>query len=325
MGFRNDWNVITQFAAFPCAEPNPIIIAVTLLPAAVPALLEYISFGCRDIMKFKLGKGAPCGRALAANLFKAVPPKYVDDLNRILKWEHRFSVAGQIFMIADLEAETIARWTTMAYQLSGCSYALAGAFWQWEYDSPFSLRAGVATVVGGRIINETGTPGISHPTGANAPAGWHTQIEFQVTAIPVFGGQPVSVDIWVREGGAIGFDFPANHYPPGYPGTSQTAHYLTQAQNGKNLGVQQYTMYARSSVDAVCSEMSGSANCTPYSQTEAFLKPLSCLQGGFPEHIDDPQGTNRRARQPNLIAAVTKAIAGGVQRGPPGGKPRSKK
>lgn len=325
MGFSNSWNIIKQFAAFPCAEPDPVIIALTFLPAVAPALLEYVSFGCRDIMKFKLGKGAPCGRALAANLKKAVPPKTMDNLNKVLKWEHRFSVAGQIFLIADLEAETIARWTTMAYQLSGCPSALAGAFWQWEWDSPAGLIANVPSAVGGRIINETGTPGISHPTGANAPADWHTQIEFQVTAIPVFGGQPISVDVWVREGGAIGFDFTANHYPPGYPGAGKTAHYLMQAQNGKIVGVQQYTMYARSDVDCIITEMSGSASCTPYSPLDAFLKPLSCLQGGFPEHLEDPRGTNRRSKQPNLIQKVTGAIAGGVQRGPPGGKPRSKK
>lgn len=325
MSFKTDWNLIKQFAAFPCAEPDPIIIAITFLPAVAPALLEYVSFGCRDILKFKLGKGAPCGRALAANLKKAVPPKTMDNLNKILKWEHRFSVAGQIFLIADLEADTIARWTTLAYQLSGCPSALAGAFWQYEWDSPGGLQADVATPVGGRIINETGTPGIAQPTGAVAPGDWHTQIEFQVTAVPVFGGTPISVDTWVREGGLHGFDFPANHYPPGYPGESKTGHYLATAQNGKPFSPQQYTMYARSSVDAIVTEMSGSASCTPYSPMDAFLKPLSCLQGGFPEHIDDPQGTNRRGKQPNLIGAVTKAIAGGVQRGPPGGKPRSKK
>lgn len=325
MSFKNNWNIMTQFAAFPCAQPSPIIIAITLIPAIAPALLEWISFGCRDILKFRLGKGVPCGRAMKLQVMNAVPPSLTDVVTHLLKWEHHFSQAGQLFLLADLTGDTLGRWTTLAYQMSGCPDALEGAYWSVEFDAPQALNPGRPHAIGGRIIDERGNPGIAWPTGAIVPEGWYFTAHWQVEARSLPAGGQVSLDTWLTQTGGGGFDYPSNHYPPGRPGASVTAHYLAQIQNHKRPGPTFYSYTAMSQEFALTTGFKATCQCTPFPPYEEFLSPLSCLQGGFPEHIDDPAGRNPARNRPSIIGSLLGDQQPPRSRGRPGGKPRSRR
>lgn len=316
---------MTQFAAFPCAQPSPLITAVTLVPAVAPALLEWVSFGCRDILKFRLGKSVPCGRAMKAQVAKAIPPTFVDAVSHLLKWEHRFSFAGQMFLLADLASDTLARWTTLSYQLSGCPDALDGTYWQWQGGGGEALPANVAVPVGGGIINEVGRPGIAFPNGALCPAGWWFSCNFQVTARTLFSGLPLGLAAWLAERDFTVYDFPANKYPPGYPNQDRTAHYTITTQNNNSHGPKHYTCMAMSTELGLTTDFQGTASCTPFPPYKQFLSPLSCLRDFSIEHPENPAGRNPKTKTPTTIDKWLKGLNPTPVRGPPGGKPRSKK
>ncbi len=319
-----NWNTMKTLAAFPCAEPDPIIIALTFLPAVAPALLEYVSFGCRDIMKFRLGKGTPCGRQMRLGVQAAIPPKYSSTVNNLLKWEHRFSVAGQIFLIADLVGDTLARWDTLAYQLSGCPDALNIKTWDTKPRGFGALVAGHPTPVGGFVDNERGPLGIAWPTGAIVPEGWYWQTHFSLEVRPFLGGQPPTLTTWIHAHGGGGYDFPGNQFTPGYPGLAKTGHYDMTTHNSAGGGSQQYTYMAMTDTDAVGFNFNATSQCSPFPPASFSMNPLGCLRDLEITNVPDPAGNNRRAYYPLVIDKLIKAGGGTPIHGPPRGKPREK-
>lgn len=325
MGFGNTWNLSKQFAAFPCAQPDPVIIALTFIPAVAPALLEYASLSCRDIIKARLGHQAPCGRALKGPLVKATPPSWVSLGEKLMKFEAAISRAGNYWLIADLISDTLARWTTEAYRLSGCPDAFEGAAWQYDPFTPELLVPNKPTPIAGIVKNETGQPGIAWTTGAICPRGWYVSLEFTAKARALFDTREVGITAWVERKGGIPYDFPAVRTSSGYFLTSKDAHYHLYTQAPDEAGPWEYTMYVMSDEHALAWITSGTGQATPFPQDGWGLEPLSCVTNLAQSHVDDPAGRNRPSRNPTIKGVGIPLPLPKPVRGRPGGLPRSKK
>lgn len=317
-----NWNVLKSLAAFPCAEPSPLIFAATFLPAVAPALIEYASFGCRDIMKFRLGKGTPCGRKMAAQVAKAIPPQWTDAVSKTMKFEARFSLAGQIFLIADLVGDTLARWDTLAYQMSGCPNANNITTYDLVWQHATAILPNVPTPVGGAIVNVHGNPLLTWPNGALVPPGWYMQASFELEARSLFSQQSIQLLTWISQEGGGGYDFPANKYPRGSPGQNKTGHYYMTTQNTHSSGNALYVFRAMSDITAVVTEFKASINISEFPPSDWSLSPLGCLRDLNIEHVENPTGNNRRARYPGLVEKAIGAVLPKPVHGPPKGKPR---
>ena len=325
MGFLSTYNTVTKFAAFPCAEPSPFIIAITLIPAITPALMEWVSFGCRDIMKFRLGKGAPCGRMMKAQVAKAIPPSFVSTVDKLLKFESKFSQAGQMFLLADLASDTIQRWTTLAYQWSGCPDANNYTSWDIKYSAPNALDSNVPTIIGGAIHNLKGNPAYALPTGASVPPGWYFQVHFRVQAWAIFSHQGVNLTTWLRRENLGAYDFEANRYPAGYALVPTTGQITMTTQNTATVGHAVYSMIAMSQELALTTELEASCSVSEFPPVDYSLSPLGCLSNIGVEHVDDPLNRNPKSRYPGVVARFIGEHLPTPARGPPGGRPRSKK
>lgn len=325
MSFSNTYNLVKQFAAFPCAEPDPFIIAITFLPAVAPALLEWATFSCRDVLKFRLGRDTPCGRALKGGVIKAIPPALQNTALNLLKFEGRFSLAGQLWLLADLTSDTIARWTTLSYQLSGCPDALNIASWNIDYLSPEGLLPGVPSVIGGRVTNEKNALGIAWPTGAIVPAGWYASGYFELDVRPIFGDAVTGLNTWIRRQDFNDYDFAANRVAPGYRGQGAKGIYHLEVQNTDMNAPHQLTMMASTDAWCLTTGLKSYWMAAPFPLTTSIIKPLSCLDGLFNSHLEDPAGQNQKGRRPTLIPRWLAPDIAKPVRGPPGGKPRSKK
>lgn len=325
MSFSNTYNLVEKFAAFPCAEPDGLILAFTFLPAAAPAMLEWITFSCRDVVKFRLGRDTPCGRALKGNVFKAIPPKYVNAAQKLLMFEGKFSFAGQMWLLADLASDTIARWTTLSYQISGCPDALNIASWDIEYLSPEGLLPGVPSVISGRVVNDRNALGKAWPSGAIVPPGWYASGYFELDVRPVFGDAVTGLSTWIRREDFHSYDYAANHVAPGYRGQGAKSVYHLEVQNTDMHNPHQLVMMAMTDAWCLTTGLKASWMAAPFPLTSSMIRPLSCLDGLFNSHIEDPAGQNQRGRRPTLIPRWLGPDVAKPVRGPPGGKPRSKK
>lgn len=324
MSFQRQANVVQQIMAFPCANPSPIIWAAVFLPAITPSLLEYISFGCRDILKLRLGREAPCGRMLKAQVQKAIPPAWQSTTKTLLKWEARFSLAGQIWMIADLASKADVRWTSLAYRMAGCPYLNQGASWNYEFSVPKALEAFKPTPIGGFVTDYMGDPGLSWPTGAIVPKDWYCSIHFSVTAQTLIGGRPVGLSTWIRAEGPDAYDYDANTFPKPYPGFSSRAEYALTLRNQFRNSPRQYTMMAMSDELALTTSMSGSAAVSPVDPVNDAISPLSCFRQLVSSRTPDPAGANRKPKNQPFIFDPFLPEPRTRPRGPPEGLPRPK-
>lgn len=325
MGFLKTWNIATQLAAFPCAEPNPVIFALTFGPAVAPALLEWASFGCRDIMKFRLGKGVPCGRALKGQVAKAIPPKWVDLVGKAMKFEHAFSYAGQMFLLADLASDTIARWNTLAYQMSGCPDANNYTSWDVSPGAPSTILPNTPTPVGGLITNENNPIGVAWPTGAIVPADWHFTLNFEIQAHAIFTGERLQVRTWIRKEGPGGYDFAANQYDNPYAAFLQRRFtYTLESQNPRSVATQ-YTFIVETDKLAIVSGLEGHGQASSIPIADWSLNPLNCIKELGASRVENPAGRNRQPKFPGVVGRFVGQNAPKPVRGPPGGMPRSKK
>jgi hypothetical protein len=319
-----NWNVLTSLAAFPCAEPSPLIFAATFIPAVAPALLEYATFGCRDVLKFRLGRGTPCGRKMAAQVVKAIPPAFADGVGKLLKFEARFSLAGQIFMIADLVGDTLARWDTLAYQMSGCPDANNITTYDLVYSHAIAVLPNIPTAIGGAITNVHGDSRLTWPNGCIVPPGWYAQMSYELEAQPLFAETNSSLQMWIRDESASGYDFPATKYPAGYPGQSKTGQLTQTIQNSVGNRSKFYSFQAMATATMITTDFKASVQISEFPPTDWSLNALGCLRNLDVEHVPDPLGTNRKANYPTLVDKAFRAVLPKPVHGPPGGKPRKK-
>lgn len=324
MSFSHAWNVLKTLDAFPCAQPNPIIIALTFVPAAAPALFEYAGMTCRDILKAKLGRQAPCGRQLHLKAIKAIPPSAVGVAKTLLKFEAAASRLGNAFLIADLASDTVARWTTLAYQLNGCPDALVGTTWQGEWNAPGTLLPNVPTIIGGSVTHESGTPGVAWPTGCVLPAKWYYSGEFKVEARSLHTGFPVGLQTWVHRVGVSGYDFPADETPAGLPGANVASHTYLKTQNDDEHAPHNYVYMAMSSETAQIVNFTATGQASPIEPNNWALSMLSCFNDLTHKTIKNPAGRNKVSSFPPGTPKFISSAVPRAARGAPGGKPRTK-
>lgn len=323
MSWESNSNFVNQVMAFPCAKPNPIIIALTFLPAVLPALLDYAGMTCRDIMKARLGHQAPCGRMLHGQFAKAIPPELKGFTGTLLKFEAALSRIGNYWLIADLISDTAARWTSLAYKLSGCPDIFEGAAWQIRPGAPQALLAGVPTILGGLIRDEVGQPGIAWPTGAVVPAKWYFSSEFSAKAKAFREDRPVEITIYLHQGGTHPYDFPGHHTPPTYGWMELSAHDYQEAHNQDEHNPTQYTYMGIADETCLMYEFTATCQATPFPQIGFGLEPLACFKDLTNPLRIDPAGRNYHAKLPTAVAKFVKDYAPAPRRGPPKGKPRT--
>lgn len=325
MSFKDAWNVATALQAYPCASPSPIIWAATLAPAIAPALLEWFTFGCRDVMKFRLGRGVPCGRAMKGQVINALPPSFRGLGGTLLKFEAKFSFAGQMFLLADLLTDSDARWMTLAYQMSGCPDANDSASWDIESSGGNTLSPGVAHNVGGVVLNYRGRPGCSWPDGAIVPPGWHLQASFQIETRPLFGGTGKGLTTWLRATEGGGYDFPGIHYTPGYLGHGFKSANSMTTQNPEGHGSRHYQMMAMADDYQQVESVKGNFTASQLPPLDWTINPLGCLKNLNAETVENPAGNNKSRSRPTLADKALGNVLPKPLRGTPKGKPRAKK
>lgn len=324
MSMIRDYNYIEKVLAFPCATPDPILWFVTFLPAAAPALIDFISYGCRDLVKFKAGIGQPCGRLFKANAVKMYGPQFVDTLHNAIKFTRPLESALFWWFVADLIADTAARWTSLAYQLNGCRELEEETHWQNAFAGPGLLPAGVPVPVSSLIIGEQGKPGIAWPTGAVVPPGWYVQGSFELQARSFGTPQQISPMCWIREEGPHPYDFPAKQYPPGKPGGTTRMSYQLQTQVPDRPRPTQLTMMAMSDVRAISTDMSGTWTASETPVLSWAMSPLGCLRDLTINDVEDPVGQNTTRKLGSSLVNLLPPSLQAVRRGPPGGLPRKK-
>lgn len=310
MSMTRNYNFIKEIAAFPCAQPNPIIWFVTFAPAVAPALIEFISYGCRDIVKFRAGVGTPCGRLLKGAARAGWSPQALNAARTFFKFSLPLERALFWWFVADLASDTAARWTSLAYQLSGCDPAKEGASWEYDGAPPGTLLPDDPTIVAGFLRNVQGRPGVAWPTGALCPAGWYLQLAFTVTLKPFLMDGQITPHTWLHSNLGTGYDFPAQSYPKGYPGQSISLSYVMQTKNPSDTGPTLFTMYAMTDRMAQITNLTGAGHASPLPVLDWSLSPLGCLRDLGIADTPNPAGRNPPAsRQPTIFDPFLPSIS----------------
>lgn len=309
--------------AYPCAKPNPIIYIGTFLPAVAPALIDFISYGCRDIVKFKAGRGSPCGRLFKALSAKAYGPANADMLHNTLKFTLPLEKLLFWWFVADLASDTLARWDTLAYQMSGCPDALQQASFQHHWIPQGATGANNPHPVIGNVTDYTGVPNLATNSGCIVPAGWYWQGSFDVTVHPVFSGYNSGLRQWLAVSGPGAFDYAANDYRPGYDGQSVGGMYSLSGQNTNNRFTRTVSMWIETDQQCFIDDVKAYWTVSQTPIADWALSPLSCLRDLTTGRKEDPAGRNRRGNQPTIFDGwLPKIPKPNLDRGPPGGKPR---
>lgn len=325
MGILSNWNYMKQIEAYPCAAPSPLIYMITLAPAVTPALVDFISWGCRDIVKFKAGVGQPCGRMFKATAKKAFGPDIVDNAHKLLRWSRPVEAGLFWWFVIDLASDSLARWDSLAYQMSGCDLPNDTASWDLKWIPQGAMSANVPKPIIGDVVNLHGVPGYSATFGAVVPSGYYWQGSFTVRAHPLFSTTASNLAVWIRTANIGGFDYTANVYPRGYPGAQKSGHYSMSGQARDNGTTTLVQMWAMSDTHSIIDDVDGHFIVSKLPILDWALSPLSCFKDRSHEEAKDPAGRNKRGNQPTTIPPFERGPGfRGLPRGPTGGKPRSK-
>lgn len=325
MGLQDGYNFATQVDFYPCASPNPLIWMATFAPAVAPAFLDFISFGCRDILKFRAGIGLPCGRAMKAQVTKSIPPSLVSTVGNLMKFEHAFSTIGFWGLVVDLATDTTMRWLTLAYQFNGCTLFADDAHWQYSATAAHAVLPNVEYNIAGNVTNLQGNPLWARPEGALVPEGFYFQGNFSAEGQSLISGARIGMKTWIRKVDHGTYDYPANVYSPGYPDQNAVGHYMFSSHQPQRGHPAQYQMMIMVDQLALVWIKDGAMAVTNTPPVNWALSPLSCLRDLTVGRQDNPAGRNRSSPQNILSKALNAALPKLPRRGPPGGMPRSKK
>lgn len=120
MGVIDNLGYIKTAAAFPCANPDPILIAEAGLKAIGPVLLNAASFGCNDIVKMRAGISPWHSRGIRALVEGAIPPSEKDTAGKLLKFTIPIQKALFFWFVVDLTVDFFARWHSQVFRLGAC-------------------------------------------------------------------------------------------------------------------------------------------------------------------------------------------------------------
>lgn len=325
MGILSNWNYMAQIEAYPCAAPGALIYITTLAPAVTPALVDFVSWGCRDIVKFKAGVGQPCGRMFKAAAKKTFGPDLVDNAHKLLRFTRPVEAGLFWWFVIDLASDSLARWDSLAYQMSGCDLPDDTASWDHSWIPQGGMSANVPKPIIGNVVNHHGKEGYAASFGAVVPSGYYWQGSFTVRAHPLFSTVASNLSVWVRTVRIAGFDYTANTYPAGYPGAQKSGHYSISGQ-AKDVGLTTLVqMWAMSDQHSIIDDVEGHWTVSRLPILDWTLNPLSCFKDHSATQTPDVAGRNKRG---SFASAVPPGERGpgfrALPRGPTGGKPRSK-
>jgi hypothetical protein len=325
MGLLQTQNFLTDLSAYGCADPGITIWAATFIPAVAPAIVEFVSFGCRDIIKFRAGVGAPCGRMIKADVKKALTPKLFKAAGNMMKFDRVASEGGFWFMIIDLASDSIMRWNTLAYRYADCPIAGEQASWGYEPFFEDVLFAGVPKPLAGRIVDYQGEFGHATITGAVCPTSWHFQANFSTDWRPFPGHPPGNVTLWIQASGNGNYDFPGKQFGWDHYGwqNGEGAYGLKNQAHGTRSTA--YTMYALAEQQTIISGAYGNMSVSKLDPMNVYLSPLNCWRGTENPDVPDPAGRNRKKKPANMLSPIFNPVTPKPVRGRPGGMPRSKK
>lgn len=308
--------------AYPCAKPDPVIWFVTFTPAVIPAIVDFISYGCRDITKFKAGIGSPCGRLFKAAGAKTFGPAFQDPSKNLLKFTLPIEKALFWWFVADLAADTLARWTSLAFQLNGCNLPNEAATFQHTEIFQGAFNPNSPKPIIGNVTNYQGVPGLATSGGCRVPPGWYWQGSFTAKVHAIFTTVGTSIQTWINTGTGSGYDLPSNGHPPGYPGQAMSVGYTASGQNPDLLNHRTVSMWGMTDQLAILDSLEANWTVSKTPPLDWSLSPLSCFRDLTVQRTPDPAGRNRRGRQPTIIDPFLPAPAPVPRRGPPKGKPR---
>jgi len=278
MGLQDGYNFATQVSAYPCADPSPIIWAASFGPAIAPALLDFAAFGCRDILKFRLGIGGPCGRAMKAQVAGAIPPALTQSVGNLMKFEHLFSKFGFYGLIADLASDTAMRWVTLAYTFNGCTLFTGDAHWQLEPTAAHAVLPNRPYELAGNVVNLQGDPLKARSEGALVPPGYYLQSNFTAEAQSLVTGARIGIKTWMRKDDGRIYDYDAIVHAPGYPDQNATSSYMLSNHQPQQNRTAHYIMMGEVTELALIWVREGAFAVTNTPPVNWALSPLSCFR-----------------------------------------------
>lgn len=198
MGTVNNINYLKEVQYFPCADPSPLILITTALEAGAPTLLEFYSWGCRDILKLRAGYSNFCGRGFRAIVAKWHPPGFIDKLHKFYEFFGPVDKLLYGFLIADLQSSFLAKWTSLAYAAQGCIPDPTTQQTTGTAQIPQGILANHETGIVYRLTTIGGSGGVVRPTSVTIPDGWYVSITWSVHVDPLFADQGVTVHTWLQ-------------------------------------------------------------------------------------------------------------------------------
>lgn len=273
MGVLNNLNYIHKIQYVPCWEPGPLILIETGLAAGALALLEFFSFGCRDILKAKLGKSPICGRQFKAAVVGGVPPELVRRADKLLGFVLPIDRALYAWLIADVASGFIANWESFAYASAGCIPNQFSTSHKYTM-APFGLDTGQEAIIP-YILRDEPIPG--QCAGWLIPSDWYFDATFDCQCRPLFGDGTASFDLYLHAHAATDWDFHKSNTPPGFPGQTRRGISHTSTQAPHTPVVTQYTARIFANQPMICFSGQATSTCSPLPILDQFLSPLSCF------------------------------------------------
>lgn len=277
MGVIDNLGYIKKAAAFPCATPNPILIAQAAGNAIAPVLLNAATFGCNDIVKMRAGISPWHSRGLKALIKGAIPPDETATAGKLLKFTIPVEKALFFWFVVDLTTDFFARWHSQVFRLGACGHPLRS----WTGSGPLSTWVMPAPNGWTRISysmtkNPPGAPNIGSD-GFIVTSHQYWQAYFSLTPRPLWVGQvPGSVQLRLHQIAGRPFVIEGPKVPAPWFGNQIHASILFNSDN-ENIGLKEYVFEA--SCDTVAIGLSGSASVSISDrplEVENFL-PTNCF------------------------------------------------
>lgn len=286
MGVLNNINYLKEVQYFPCADPDPLILITTALEAGAPTLLEFYSWGCRDILKLRAGYSNFCGRKYRAIVAKWHPPGFIDKLHKSYGFFVPIDKLLYGWLIADLTSGFLAKWTSLAYAAQGCIPDPTTQQWTGSPQIPQGILANHETGIVYRISQIGTGGGFVSPTAASVPAGWYISITFSVKVEPLFAGQGVNVNTWLQPIAGSGAHIAEQSFSPPYFGGGTRARGKAYFQTPDTGFAHGYEW--RIHVDKTCFIVAGDLQViiSPLPILNYGLQPLSCLGKDVTQYLE---------------------------------------
>lgn len=193
-------NAIKTIDAIPCYQGGLWIEITTGYKAAGLALVEVLTFGCRDLLSFRAGKLPYCGMLVKPVSGRAIPGSDKTWFKKIFKVIDPIEKTFFKFFIVDVGLNFVANWMSLIYQANNCidrndTYTATG-----ENALGGRITPGAPFRIVYRKTSETGRGFLFRGSQFVVPAGWYFKCSFDYK-IKQYQNLPLgSLDIWLALG-----------------------------------------------------------------------------------------------------------------------------